>query len=527
MQQPANFTFKNYVAFSTEPGLLRTLTTLFVIGAMLILWVVATITMRPLSIPDEGRYVGVAWEMVRSGLWLTPTLDGMPYFHKPPLFYWITAAALTLFGNHEWAARLAPLTGALIAALSIFSLMQRWTTNDAARLSVLILATSPFFYSGAQFANHDMLVAGFITATITFAAHAILSMQNGQPYRLALSVAWASAALGLLSKGLIGIVLPGGVIICWLLTEGNFRALIRLCWWPGLMLFAMIAVPWFAIMEIKHAGFLYYFFIEQQFQRFVGTGFNNRQPFWFLPIVLIVLNLPWIVFLYTRIKLPSEKNLRIISLRRLLWIWLLLILIFFSIPQSKLIGYGLPVLPALAALIAEGLAAHAWWVGNKNLSRTCTVFVAGLLCVMAIAGIAIHDKKSSRQLAHLYLQKARPQEGIVFFNVYPFDMAFYTQLKLPVVVIDDWDRSDYANIDSWRKELLEAGKFATEKSKYVLQPYSALPALLCKNPVTWIFSALSEVNIHTDLQKAEIMGENKQYLLLRLSRSFIDCKENS
>ena len=101
MQQPANFIFKNYVALRAEPGLLRTLTTLFMIGAMLILWVVATITMRPLSIPDEGRYVGVAWEMVRSGLWLTPTLDGMPYFHKPPLFYWITAAALTLFGNHE------------------------------------------------------------------------------------------------------------------------------------------------------------------------------------------------------------------------------------------------------------------------------------------------------------------------------------------------------------------------------------------------------------------------------------------
>ena len=499
---------------------------LFVLCMILILWIGMTISMRPLSIPDEGRYVGVAWEMVQSDQWLTPALDGLPYFHKPPLFYWITAASLKLFGPIEWAARIAPLTGALVAALSIYILMRRWASSGIARLSVLILATSPFFYGGAQYANHDMLVAGFITATIASGGHAILSLQDGLPYRPALLVAWISAALGLLSKGLIGMALPGGVIVCWLLIEGNWRILNKLCWWPGPILFAVIASPWFAMMEITYPGFLHYFFIEQQFQRFIGTGFNNTQPFWFFPAVLVILNLPWVVFLYTRIKLPREHNTQRASLRRLLWIWLILIVLFFSIPKSKLIGYVLPVLPTLAALIAEGLDFHPIWGRTKNLRRPCMTLLAGLLCIIGIAGVATHDTKSSRQLASLYLQNAQPEAAMVFLNVYPFDMAFYANSRLPIVVINDWDHEKILAVDSWHKELLEAGRFAPEKAKKILLPYFALPAVLCKNPETWIMTSPDEVRQNADLRKAEIMGKNEQYSLLRLSRSGMRCPEN-
>jgi 4-amino-4-deoxy-L-arabinose transferase-like glycosyltransferase len=75
------------------------------VALIVLAWVGAFAWLRSLMLPDEGRYVGVAWEMVRSGDWVTPTLNGLPYFHKPPLFYWITASSLTLFGNVEWAAR--------------------------------------------------------------------------------------------------------------------------------------------------------------------------------------------------------------------------------------------------------------------------------------------------------------------------------------------------------------------------------------------------------------------------------------
>src|SRR5689334_2016600 len=99
MNQPLYFD-TNALAHSTSK---RTRHGLFVF-AIALTWLGCTAWMRPLFLPDEGRYVGVAWEMLASGNWLTPTLDGMPFFHKPPLFYWLTALAMNAFGANEWAA---------------------------------------------------------------------------------------------------------------------------------------------------------------------------------------------------------------------------------------------------------------------------------------------------------------------------------------------------------------------------------------------------------------------------------------
>src|SRR4051812_34068072 len=137
------------------------------IGAI---WLVATAWARPLMLPDEGRYVGVAWEMLRSGDWLTPTLNGLPYFHKPPLFYWISAASIGAFGHHELAARAAPLVGAAIGAASLFLFAWRWTDARTARLALVALLAQPLFFIGGQFANLDMLVAGCISATVLLLA---------------------------------------------------------------------------------------------------------------------------------------------------------------------------------------------------------------------------------------------------------------------------------------------------------------------------------------------------------------------
>ena len=194
-----------------------------VVGILLFLWLVATSWVRPLSLPDEGRYAGVAWEMVRSGDWLTPTLNGLPYFHKPPLFYWLTAVSLSLFGTIEWAARLASCVGAMLGAGAAYLLIRRWMSHSISRWYLLILATTPLFFGGAQYANHDMLVAGFISMAIALTADAVLSLQATQPWRIQLLGGWLCAALGLLSKGLIGIVLPGGVVFFWLLLVNRWR----------------------------------------------------------------------------------------------------------------------------------------------------------------------------------------------------------------------------------------------------------------------------------------------------------------
>ncbi len=215
-----------------------------VLTVLLILaWLAATAWARPLLIPDEGRYVGVAWEMMRSGDWLTPTLNGLPYFHKPPLFYWITSASMSVLGMHEWAGRAAPLLGATLGAFALFAFTRRWVGERAARYTLLALLAQPLWLVGAQFANLDMLVAGCIAATVLLLADAAMSAERGLPFRRALLGAYAMAALGILAKGLIGAVLPALVVIVWLALTRRWkrcgpwcrcRVLPSSCWWPHL-----------------------------------------------------------------------------------------------------------------------------------------------------------------------------------------------------------------------------------------------------------------------------------------------------
>jgi hypothetical protein len=186
-------------------------------------WLAMLAGTRSLMLPDEGRYIGVAWAMLSSGDWLTPTLDGLPYFHKPPLFYWLTGLSLKLFGVNDWAGRLASVFGALVAVGGLFFFVRRYAEQRLATLAVAVLVTQPMFFAGAQYANLDMLVAGMIAATIVCGASAILRLASGQSYRPALAAAYVFAALGVLAKGLIGFVLPGAILLAWLLLRKRYR----------------------------------------------------------------------------------------------------------------------------------------------------------------------------------------------------------------------------------------------------------------------------------------------------------------
>ena len=213
------------------------------------IWLSAMSWLRPLALPDEGRYVGIAWEMVRNNDWLVPRLDGMPYFHKPPLFYWLTAATLAISGNAEWAARVAPWFGSMLGGGALFLFLWRWRGEAFAVRTLVILATQPIWFVGAQYANMDMLVAGCIGACVVSFAHALLLRAAGGTARGAVAAGWFFAALGVLAKGLIGVVLPGLVIGAWLLVRRDWRAIPFLLQVPALGLFAELVAPWFVAMQ--------------------------------------------------------------------------------------------------------------------------------------------------------------------------------------------------------------------------------------------------------------------------------------
>lgn len=479
-------------------------------------WLLLALTawVRPLMLPDEGRYVGVAWEMLQRGDWLVPTLDGLPFFHKPPLFYWITEAALAVFGPVEWACRAAPLIGAGLGLSALYLLTVRWASRDLARHALIALLAQPLFYLGAQFANLDMLVAGCITATIALLADAILSSEAGVPWRRAVLGAYAMAAFGVLSKGLIGIVLPGLVIVAWLAASRRLRLLPKLLSLPGLALLVVITAPWFLLMEHRHEGFLDYFFVVQHFKRYAAGGFNNAQPAWFYFGLLFVFFLPWLAWIYQLVRaVPAAGEGR--DLRILMAVWAAAIVIFFSIPQSKLIGYVLPAVPPLAWLAADGFRASGRWPRMWEGVAVSLVLVS----MITLLSLASHPVHSNKALATVLRDDRRPAEPVVMVGGYHYDVPFYARLREPAYVVEDWRSPDVQKRDNWRKELADAGKFDPTHAQQQLILPKELVTLLCSMPRTWVVGPEEIVGQQPLLTRALVVSAEGPLRLWRFDRS--------
>ena len=486
-------------------------------------WLGFSLGARPLALPDEGRYVGVAWEMLRSGDWLVPTLDGLPFFHKPPLFYWLTAGSLATFGPHAWAGRTASLLGALLAAMSLYGLCRRWAGRRVAAWALIILVTQPLFFGAAQFANLDMLVAGFITATIALAAHAVLSLEtDAPPARAALVGAYASAALGVLAKGLIGVALPVLVLLVWLTAARRTRWIPRLLSLPGTLVFALIAAPWFAAMQQRFDGFAHYFFVDQHFHRYALGGFNNVQPFWFYAASIALLTLPWFPGLWGTWRLRGTRSgepQRL--LRMLLWIWFAAVIVFFSIPRSKLIGYVLPTLAPLAGLIAD----RAWGLATTDKATTARRLqaVAGVAVLGCAGGLRVVlravDSRSTETLARVIAQRRAPTDAIVFAAAYYYDVPFHARLERPVQVVEAWTAFDIAARDNWRKELFDAARFAPDRGQAVLVDRQQFEQAVCANAVTWVFAPYPPPPQYQLLQQLPPMAATDRAALWRVDRS--------
>lgn len=475
-------------------------------------WLVALAGVRPLSLPDEGRYAGVAWEMLRSGDWLTPTLDGLPFFHKPPLFYWITGASLQVFGLVDFAARVAPLLGGCAAAAALFLFARRWVGQPAAKRALLVLVSQPLFFIGAQYANLDMLVAGCIAVTVCSLANAALAESAGEQ-RASLLMAYLFAALGVLAKGLIGVVLPALVIGVWLILQRRARTVLRLLWLPGIALFLCVASPWFIAMQLRFPDFAHYFFVVQHFQRYAEGGFNNMQPLWFFPGVIALLALPWTPWLIGAARRAYWTDPAHGAIRSLMWTWLAAVTLFFSLPQSKLVGYIFPALPPLAYLAAD--AARLLVAGSRGY-RTLWRVSGGLAvaaCVASVAAAALLVAYPQRDLGRILLAKMAPGDEVIYVGNYYFALAFYAQLRSPVTVVAEWDTSE-ARRDNWRKELLDAQRFAPNAA-WLAAP-KELDAKLCSKAAGWVVGGRSTPRDHPLLARAEQVAASGDTVLWHL-----------
>ena len=357
-------------------------------ATLLAVYFVATAGLRPLVSPDEGRYLSIARDMLVTGDWVTPRLNGIPFLDKPILFYWLAAGSMALFGQTPFAMRLVPAVMGVVACLAIGRLGERLFGRTAGLLAGTALATMPLFYLGAHFASMDVEVAFWITLTLVCALAAIESPDARARGRLWLG-AWACAALGVLTKGLIGVVLPALVVGAWLLVTRRWSVLAQARPGAGLALFAAIALPWFVAVQLRNPVFFDYFFVFQHFTRYTGGNFNNAEPAWFFVAVLAVALLPWTALApqagaYLAAELRGQP-----ARREALWfvlLWAAVIVVFFSLPRAKPVGYILPAVPPLALLaglvlarVVERAPASAW---RDPLAGWCALV---LLLVGAVA----------------------------------------------------------------------------------------------------------------------------------------------
>ncbi|MEJ6008241.1 glycosyltransferase family 39 protein [Paucibacter sp. AS339] len=472
---------------------------------LLACWLLSTIGLRTLTVPDEGRYGGVAREMLLSGDWLLPTLNGMPYFHKPVLLYWLDIFGMSLFGINEFALRLAPSLMAWMLGAAFFLHLRRWHGVLIARVGLAMLATTPLYFYGAQFNNHDMGVAACIGIAVLSLVRALeldrarrsgagLNRRQALAY---LALGWAFCGLGVLAKGLIGVVLPAMTIGPWLLAQGRWRQVLWLLHPVGLLAFVAVMLPWMLAMQSRFDGFFDYFIVGQHFRRFAGKGFNNAQPWWFYMAFFPLVTLPWSLRIWPALRqvfLALRQGGQGAERFGLYFWWCAAVIAFFSLPNSKLPGYVAPALPPFIALMTLACVSGAGYEARllaPKLWRGLLVFM-GLACVVAIVVVARQQPKSTRPLGQVLAQEMKAGDRIAYVENYPFDLAFYAGLKRPVIVVEDWANKELLQADSWRKELLDAAKFAPELGRAVLWQ-KGRPGLLCHQGDVWLVGSKEAV----------------------------------
>ncbi len=392
---------------------------------------------RALWEPDEGRYAEIPREMVVSGDYVTPRLNGVKYFEKPPLFYWLQAGAIEVFGISEWSLRLWPALFAVLGCLAVYAAGWRLYDRRTGLLAAAVLATNPLYYELGRAVTLDMAVSVLITvALLAF----LLGVEQppGRSRRCYMWGCYACAALATLTKGLIGLVLPGLVIGTWLVVMGDWRQLKKLYLLSGAVLFLVIAAPWHVVVAWVNPEFSYFYFVHEHFLRYLTRVHHRYEPVWFfVPVVLLGLY-PWTVFLVQSVKasLPAAWIQRHQCSRELfLLLWAVLVLGFFSLSSSKLVPYVLPLLPPLALLIARYLV--QMWDQKQTAGVRAgfwVLFAGGVLGSSALA-LAAHFASHQEVIAALGWHVYALAAALLVAAVAPFMASRFYGLSVGLAAI--------------------------------------------------------------------------------------------
>jgi len=455
----------------------------------------------PLLEPDEGRYAEIAREMLEKMDFITPHLNYVKYFEKPPLLYWLNALSISLFGRNEFAARFPTAVAGLLGILLTYHIGRKIFGRREALFSALVLGTSVGYLAQARMNIIDMTLTFCMTATL---GCFLIAVQDKEKRKgLYFHLFYLFAALTVLAKGVIGLVLPGVVIFFYIVLTRQWRLLREMRLATGIPLFILVCVPWFILVSINNPEFARFFFIHEHVERFLTKVHNHYQPPWFFIPVLLGCMFPWSLFLPAAVLRLRRENLFAPGSPVLfLSLWAVVVFGFFSLSGSKLIPYILPIFPAVAVLIGRTFSL-ACEEGEKTLRINASVVAsvaamlgvgvvlypyvaqrpkigvfevavigavliaegaAALLC-MRRAGVAgafgafclmsflltivgpqfifgnLARRKATPELARIIKQNYEPGIHVASYGWYQQGVVFYTGLR--VIVVGNWGELDF------------------------------------------------------------------------------------
>jgi 4-amino-4-deoxy-L-arabinose transferase-like glycosyltransferase len=380
-----------------------------------VLWF-GTLEYRKLIKPDEGRYAEIAREMAVTGDFVTPRLNGIKYFEKPPLQYWVTAVAFKVFGEDEWTARLWPgITGFLSILLAYFT-SRRLFGERIALFAALTLGGSLFTILIGHINTLDMGLSFFLQLALS----CLLIANHGETLdpqrRTWMLLVWAALAGAMLSKGLVALVLCGASLTLYSLVARDFSPWRRLELVRGIPLFLAIAAPWFILVSLANPEFPHFFFIHEHFERFLTKEHGRYQPAWYFFAILLVGTLPWtLITLQAWLSGWFHERSGQFQPQRLLFVWCVVILSFFSASSSKLPSYILPMAPALAMLTGVFLASAR----QKTLLVHFGLLIPFALLAVILAPKIVNyaDTETPLYMMQKYAQWATVAAGVLLAGV--------------------------------------------------------------------------------------------------------------
>jgi len=353
----------------------------------------------PLAEPDEPRYGEIAREMLVLRDWITPHLNYVKYFEKPPLVYWLTAIDMHFFGASELVVRLWPallgLLGIGIADALGRSMYSRWSGHVAAAL----LATTPLYFGLSQIVILDMPLSTMMTVALAAFWFAYTAADRPRLRRTCVSILYVATALAVLIKGPVAILLTGGIIVAFLLVRWDLGALRWAISPRNAALFLLIALPWFVLVSYRNPEFIDFFIVKQHLARYLTPNEHQQSNWFFVPIVGAGM-LPWSMFLLAPRALGRfamrllKRQTSAATLFCVLWAGV--VFVFFSLSGSKLATYILPMFCPLALLAARFFEQVIADGRTPLLRRGCvalTVFALVLAIAADVTALVANDER--------------------------------------------------------------------------------------------------------------------------------------